>query len=268
MQACNIGGVGVGGNNPARLMGVINCSPESFFSGSYTAPGDVYDRAVSLIEAGADIVDIGARSTAPLSEPISVAEEKARMKKALEGFSGSDIPVSVDTMYPEVLELCIEKDISCINDIHGLANMEFAKIAGDSGLPAVLMATYRTPGDPVGFEAIADALGVVMARAEENGINEIILDPAVGKWTEERTSEDDWEICRRFSELVSTGRPLLAAVSRKTFIGELIDAPPEGRLAATLAVTYDLLGAGASIVRAHDVRETRDLIEVFGRLNK
>lgn len=267
MQTCKIDKITIGGNNPPGLMGVVNCSPESFFSGSYTTPGQVCEQAALLIEKGADIIDIGARSTAPLARPITVAEEIERMKAALSGLSGSGIPVSVDTMYPEVLEMCIRYDISCINDIHGLANDKFAKIAGDSGLPAVLMASFKEPGDPVGFDAICDALNVVLNRAKERGIDEIILDPAVGKWTPERTSEDDWEICRRFDELNATGYPLLAAVSRKTFIGELVNAPPEGRLAGTLAVTYSLLEAGASIVRAHDIAETRNLIDVFGKLN-
>lgn len=248
-------------------MGVINCSPESFFSGSYTSPEGVYEQATQLIEKGAEIIDIGARSTAPLSAPISVAEETERMKTALSGLSGSGIPVSIDTMYPEVLGMCIRYEISCINDIHGLSNEDFARIAGDSGLPAVLMASYKEPGDPVGFDAICDALNIVLSRAEKHGIEDIILDPAVGRWTQERTSEDDWEICRRFDELNTFGYPLLAAISRKTFIGELVNAPPEGRLAGTLAVTYRLLAAGASMVRAHDVTETRNLIDVFGKLN-
>lgn len=267
MRTCNIDKIPVGGDNPVRLMGVVNCSPESFFSGSYTPPEDVYERAAAMKEAGAEIIDIGARSTAPLSTPITVAEEAERMKIALAGFSGSGIPVSVDTMYPEVLELCIKYDISCINDIHGLANTDFAKIAGDSGLPAILMATFERPGDPVGFDSILDALDVVLERADNYGIDEVILDPAIGKWTPERRTEEDWEICRRFGELKSVGRPLLAAVSRKTFIGELIDAPPEGRLAGTIAVTYGLLASGASMVRAHDITETRNLIDVFAKLN-
>jgi len=267
MQTCKIDKIIVGGNNPPRLMGVVNCSPESFFSGSYSTPERVYEQAARLIEEGAEIIDIGARSTAPLSRPISVAEEIERMKTALSGLSGSGIPVSVDTMYPEVLDMSIRYDVSCINDIHGLANDEFAKTTGDSGLPAILMASYKEPGDPVGFDSIRDALDVVLNRAKGRGINEIVLDPAVGKWTTERTSEDDWEICRRFDELNATGYPLLAAVSRKTFIGELVNAPPEGRLAGTLAVTYSLLESGASIVRAHDITETRNLIDVFGKLN-
>lgn len=249
-------------------MGVVNCSPESFFSGSYTRPEGVYEQAALLIEKGADIIDIGARSTAPLSAPITPAEESERMKIALSEFSGSGIPVSVDTMYPEVLETCLKYEISCINDIHGLANENFAKIAGDSDLPAILMASYSVPGDPVGFDAICDALNIVLSRARDQGIENIILDPAVGKWTPERTSEDDWEICRRFDELNATDYPLLAAVSRKTFIGELVNAPPEGRLAGTLTVTYDLLEKGAAIVRAHDVSDTKDLIRVFEKLNR
>jgi dihydropteroate synthase len=268
MKNCKINKITVGGDNPVRLMGVVNCSPESFFSGSYTRPEGVYEQAALLIEKGADIVDIGARSTAPLSTPISVTDEIKRMKLALSEFSGSGIPVSVDTMYPEVLETCLKYEISCINDIHGLANENFAKIAGDSGLPAILMASYKVPGDPVGFDAMCDTLNVVLNRAENHGIDNIVLDPGVGRWTQERTSEDDWEICRRFDELNATGYPLLAAVSRKTFIGELVNAPPEGRLTGTLAVTYDLLEKGAAIVRTHDVSDTKDLITVFEKLNR
>ena len=248
-------------------MGVVNCSPESFFSGSYTPPGDVYKQALCLTDRGADIIDIGARSTAPLSAPITVAEETERIKKALLAFEGSDIPVSIDTMHPGVLETCLRYDISCINDIHGLANEEFAKIAGDSGLPAILMASYIEPGDALGFDATLDALKLILSRADKYGIEEIVLDPAVGKWTKERTSEHDWEICRRFGELKEIKRPVLAAVSRKTFIGDLVAAPPEGRLAGTLAVTYRLLESGASMVRAHDVTETRNLIDVFDKFN-
>lgn len=267
MQTCRIENITVGGEYPVRLMGIINCSPESFFSGSYTPPEDVYEQASLLIDKGTDIIDIGARSTAPFSAPITTAEETERMKTALSALSGSGIPISVDTMHPEVLEMCIRYDISCINDIHGLANEKFAKTAGDSGLPAILMASYKEPGDPLGFDSIRDALNLVLKRAEKHNINEIILDPAVGKWTRERNFEEDWEICRRFGELRSLERPILAAVSRKTFIGDLICAPPEKRLAGTLGVTYSLLASGASMVRTHDITETRNLIDVFGKLN-
>jgi dihydropteroate synthase len=268
MQTCRIKNIEVGGSAPVRLMGVINCSPESFFAESYTPPEKIFEKACELKDAGADIIDIGARSTAPNSPPISVSEEIKRLKNTLKEFSGSGILISVDTMYPQVLSECLRYDIHCINDIHGLANAEFAKIAGDSGLPAVLMATTKNPGDSVGFDEIYKALKTVIKRAEIAGISEYILDPAIGKWTPDRTCETDWDLCRRFSDFLSLDRPLLAAVSRKTFIGDLLDRPPQGRLTGTLGVTFSLLEKGASIVRAHDVSHTKDLIRVFEKLNR
>ncbi|MBP2133929.1 dihydropteroate synthase [Methanomicrobium sp. W14] len=268
MQNCKINNIEVGSGQPVRLMGVINCSPESFFSGSYIPPGKTYKKACEMVENGADIIDVGARSTAPNSPDITVSEEIERLSATLKEFSGSGIPISVDTMYPKVLSACLRYDIHCINDITGFANKEFAKISGDSGLPAVLMATNEIPGDPKGFDAVYKTLEDVTKRAEKVGVSEYILDPAIGKWTEERTLEDDWEICRKFSGFLNLDRPVLAAVSRKTFIGDLVKAPPQGRLSGTLAVTYGLLEEGASIVRAHDVRDTKDLIKVFEKINR
>ena len=111
------------------------------------------------------------------------------------------------------------------------------------------------------------ALSLVIERAEKYGIEELILDPAIGKWIPEWEPEDDWELCRHFSEFQAFERPLLAAVSRKTFIGDLTGGSPEDRLAGTLAVTYSLMDMGASLIRAHDVRETADIIRVHRKLN-
>ncbi|MDD4126539.1 MAG: dihydropteroate synthase [Methanomicrobium sp.] len=268
MQTCRIKNIEVGGSAPVRLMGVINCSPESFFEQSYTPPEKIFEKACELKDKGADIIDIGARSTAPDSPEISISEETDRLKRTLKEFTGSGIAVSVDTMYPEVLSACLHYDIDCINDIHGLANENYAKVAGDSGLPAILMAADKIPGDSSGFDSVYSTLKTVMERADKAKINDYILDPAIGKWTPERTLENDWELCRRFSEFLDLNRPVLAAVSRKTFIGELVDKPAEGRLAGTLAVTFRLLMDGASIVRAHDVSDTKDLIRVFEKLNR
>ncbi|WOF16540.1 dihydropteroate synthase [Methanoplanus sp. FWC-SCC4] len=268
MQTCKIKNIEIGGSKPARIMGIINCSPESFFSKSYSKTEDAFKKAVELVEEGADIIDIGARSTAPNSPFISITEEKERITSALKDFRGSGIPLSVDTMYPEVLDACLRYDIDCINDIHGLANEEFAKIAGDSGLPAILMATNKIPGDPETFDGVMGALKNVLIRADKFGINNVILDPAIGKWTPQRPVETDWELCRKFSEFKSLKRPLLAAVSRKSFIGALIQKDAENRLSGTLAVTYRLLQEGASVVRAHDVSDTKDLITVFEKINR
>jgi dihydropteroate synthase len=266
MQTCDIGSLTVGGGAPVRLMGVINCSPESFFSGSYVAAGDIAARAGDLIDQGADIIDIGARSTAPHARPISVADEKERIGRALQEIEGFGVPISVDTMHPEVLEVCLRHGIDAVNDINGLANPEYAALVGDAGLPAIVMATIDRPGDAVGVGATMRALGQVLARAERAGIEGVIIDPAIGQWTAERTFEDDWSLCKQFSRFLEFDRPVLAAISRKSFIGDLLHNTPEDRLAGSIAVTYALLELGASVVRAHDAREIHDTIRVFEKI--
>ncbi|MDK2990329.1 MAG: dihydropteroate synthase [Methanoculleus sp.] len=262
-QHCTVNRLRIGGGSPVRLMGVINCSPESFYRGSYTPVGRIYDRALAMLDSGADMIDLGARSTAPGSPAITVAEEAARMDAALSELDGTGITVSVDTRHPEVLEVCLRHDVHAVNDISGLADERYARAVADSGLPVFAMASFREPGDAVGLAATREALEAVVKRCALLGIDEYVLDPAVGRWTLERTSEDDWELCRNFSSFLAFGRPVLAAVSRKTFIGDLLGRGPEDRLAGTLALTAMLVAAGAAVVRSHDVAETADLLRVY-----
>lgn len=266
MQACTIGGVPIGRGEPARLLGVINGSPESFYSGSYSSPATVRREAERQIRAGAAILDIGARSTAPGSPSITVAEEAARMDALLSELDGAGFVVSVDTQYPAVLETCLEHDIHMLNDIGGLANGALARRAGEAGLAACGMASFSSPGDACGVEATLRALGLVEERAAAAEIKCLILDPGIGLWTPARTAEHDWALCCAFDRFASLGRPVLAAVSRKTFLGALTCRPPEERLAASLAVTASLLAKGADLVRTHDVAETADLLLVLDRL--
>lgn len=259
----SIRGIGIGGANPPRLMGVLNISPESFFSDSFTPLDQVTTRVEEMIRAGADIIDIGARSTALTAPPISVAEEKERVIRTLRNLDDSGAVFSLDTMYPEVLEAALRYDISAVNDIGGLANERYAKIAADSGLPVIAMAAHKIPGDPTDISSTHEALKKIIMRAENYGIDQLILDPGVGKWVTERSSEADWELCRRFSELKTYGFPLLAAVSRKTFIGDCLNQPPHERLYGSLAVLYGLLTGGADICRVHDVGPSRDIVKIF-----
>jgi len=269
MQACEINGLSIGEGSPVRLMGVINCSPESFYQGSYVDPEETRERGRAMVADGADLVDVGARATGPGSPPIPIGVERERMVGALSALEGSGITVSVDTIHPEVLEACLRYDIHAVNDISGLSNPRFAGLARDSGLPAILMASRSIPGDAVGFPATLEILRLVVERCGEYGIREFILDPGIGRWVPERTSRHDWDLVRHFGEFLTLGRPLLAAVSRKTFIGELLGQEPDERLPGSLAVALLLAMGGASVVRTHDVRETRDVLmvlsEVLGR---
>jgi dihydropteroate synthase len=267
MHSCAVKGMTIGGGAPVRIMGIINCSPESFFSGSYVPGCAVRDRAFAMIDEGADVIDVGARSTAPGSVPITVAEEIERMETALAELDGSGVAVSVDTMYPEVLEACLRHDIHLINDISGLSNPAYARIAADSGLPVVAMATNRLPGDAKGTEATLEALGTVIERTRAAGIEGLILDPGVGRWTPERTYADDWDLCRNFGRFKAAGYPILLAISRKSFIGDLITRPSEERLAATLALTARLI-PHADMVRTHDVAATYDVVRVIRHMEQ
>jgi len=265
MHSFYINGLRIG-DTPPVLMGVLNISPESFFTGSYVPNSSIRDTAIKMVSDGAEILDIGARSTAPGSTSISVNEEIQRVKEALIHLEGLDYIVSIDTMYPEVLESALHFDICIANDISGLLNPEMQKIIADANIPAIIMATDKVPGDACSFSDTLDAIEVILNRAGHCGIEDIILDPGIGKWIPDRTADNDWELCRRFGELMEYGRPLLAAVSRKSFIGDATGRAPDNRLAGTLAVTTELIRKGASVIRTHDIKETKDVISVAMKL--
>mgnify|MGYP001197263358 CR=1 FL=1 len=268
MKSCRVNKLEIGGDAPVRLMGVINVSNESFYSGSYVPLEEVRATAVAMIGQGADMIDIGARSTAPNVQAISGKTEAERIDAALTELDGSGITLSVDTIHPGVLDVCLKHDIHAANDIAGFLSPAYAEKVADAGLPAFVMAANSQPGDPVGVEATLAALEGVMRRCEAAGVKDYVLDPGVGTWTPLRSVEDDWELCRHFDEFLRFDRPVLGAISRKTFIGMLLDRIPEERLPGTLAVTVKLLEKGASIIRAHDVAATRDVMKVCERMGK
>lgn len=258
----------VGGRNPPRVMGVLNISPESFFSDSFTPCELVTMRVEEMRRAGADVVDVGARSTALNAPPLSVAEERERVVAAFRELKacGCDAVFSLDTMHVEVLEAALRFDLAAINDISGLGDATYARVAADSGLPVIAMAADGIPGDPLDFAATVAAMRKVCDRAEAAGVADLILDPGVGKWVPDRPLDADWEVCQRFGELQEFGCPLLAAVSRKTFIGDVTGKPAQDRLFGTLGVLMYLLERGADMVRVHDVAATRDVVRVYERL--
>jgi dihydropteroate synthase len=266
MRPCHINKLTIGGDAPPRIMGVINCSPESFYHDSFIPTNEIHKKAVEMVEQGAEILDVGARSTAPNAQAISGAEEAIRIDAALKELDGTGFTISVDTMNPWVLDACLKHEIHAMNDIAGFASPAYVPRVAQAGLPAFVMATEYTPGDAVGVEATEKTLATVVARCEAAGIDNYVLDPGIGIWTPFRSYDENWELCRHFDAFSRFGRPLLAAVSRKSFIGNLVRREPEERLAGSLAVTVFLLQKGASIVRTHDVKETVDAIAVYNRM--
>jgi dihydropteroate synthase len=268
MRQCVVNKLTIGTDAPPRVMGVINCSPESFYTDSYIPTNEIHKKAVEMVEAGADMIDLGARSTAPNAQAINGTTEAERIDAALKELKGTGFTISVDTMNPWVLDVCLKHEIHAANDIAGFSSAIYAKKVADAGLPAIIMAADYTPGDAVGLEETHRALATVVKRCEAAGVGNFILDPGVGVWTPFRSFDEDWELCRHYETFLRYDRPVLAAISRKSFIGNLVNREPDARLAGSLAVTMLLLQKGASLVRTHDVAATVDTIRVFNRMVK
>ncbi|WP_440953026.1 dihydropteroate synthase [Methanococcoides sp. FTZ1] len=266
----DICGLKVGDNHPVRLMGVINLSRESFYKGSVVDMDSVLDVARRMIDGGATIIDLGARSTWPLANPITKQEECDRLLPALELLKDNlDAIISVDTVFSDIAEKALEKGADVVNDVAGFAkDGGMLDVVADHGCPAVVMAADKLPGDTIGMDAIMRSLDDILVRSEERGIDtdQLILDPAIGKWVPEKTPVYDLETIDQFERLKVFEKPVLAAISRKSFIGDLLNKPATERLYGSLAAAAIVVQKGAHIIRTHDVAETLDVVQIAGAI--
>lgn len=254
----------MGDRRPVRLMGVINLSRESFYQGSVAGPQEALSLARAMQEQGADIIDVGAVSTAPGSPAISEELERQRLFPALGDILDSlDITVSVDTQRPAIAADALSRGAQCINDVSGLSHPGMASAVAEHGGSLIIMASRKRAGDLLCLEEIITLLGERMREAETAGVSpeRIILDPGIGRWIPEKTAAHDLAILDGFKRLRCLGRPLVAALSRKTFIGECLHQPnPFQRLQGSLAATAIAVYLGAHIVRTHDVAASRETV--------
>jgi dihydropteroate synthase len=251
------------------IMGVLNVTPDSFSDGGkFFDARAAIDQALSIEQAGADLLDIGSESTRPGSAGTSAAEQLRRLLPVLEGLRGRvKIPVSIDTRKSEVAEMAIAAGVEIINDVSGLKHdPRLAEVAAGHGVPLVLMHMRGTPETmqkkPFARDVMKDVTGGLRASiacARQAGVakGQIILDPGIGFG---KSFAQNYELLGKLSHLGSLGYPLLVGTSRKGFLGATLardgqPAPTEERLWATAAtVTASILG-GAHIVRVHDVAE-------------
>ncbi len=258
-----VAGVKVGDGQPARVMGVINLSRESFYKGSVVPLDSVLDAALKMVNEGADFIDVGARSTWPLAAKISKEEERARLLPAIKALADVEVPISVDTMFSDIAGEALDAGARIINDVSGFtADEQMARVAKEHECPVILMASNEVPGDPVGLDAIMDSLERIINQAGENGIDNIIIDPAIGRWTTKKLPIYDYETIDNLHQLRVFGKPILAAISRKSFIGETLNKPASERLYGSLAATAVAVRNGAHIIRTHDVAPTLDAVKV------
>ena len=269
----SIDGLMVGPSNPVRVMSVINLSPESFYKGGIADSTEKFHEMMKvMLGEGADIIDIGGASTAPQqvygTSEVMTDEEIKRVSQALESIDVAKFPpISIDTTSSEVAEIALDLGVSMVNDISGLhADSGMGKLVADRGVPIVLMANCGAPCESVkqSLSSLEDSLAI----AERAGVKEenIILDPGIGFG---KPPDVDITILQGLSQYTRFNHPLLVGVSRKAFIGHILDQPdPESRLTGSIVATAVAVMNGADIIRTHDVRETRVAVQMGEALRR
>ena len=239
------------------VMGIINLTPDSFSGDGLSADVEsAVELALRFQEEGADILDIGAESTRPGHEKISIDEELNRLMPSLEAVAKRvDLPISVDTYKAAVAKKAVDAGAVIINDIWGLkAESNLAQVAADTGAGLVLMhnqtGTKYVDLIPDIVSSLRDSVGTAL----EAGVlrENIIIDPGIGFG---KNPDQNLEVLNRLNQLTEVGCPVLTGTSRKSTLGLLLDLPPDQRVEGTAATVSLSIVRGADIVRVHDVKE-------------
>lgn len=246
-----------------RVMGIVNVTPDSFSGDGIKDTGAAIEKALAMEKDGADIIDIGGESTRPGADPVSPKEEMARVIPVIKALSGKlKVPISIDTRKPEVAEAALKAGASIVNLVGGIRDKKMPKLLARKGAPVILMHMQGEPSNmqdsPQYRDVMDDIVSELRAQvkiAVEAGIDprKIAIDPGIGFG---KTAGHNLDIVRRLGELRIMGMPILIGLSRKSFIGKVLDSEPDDRLEGSLAGAVLAAANGADIVRTHDVRET------------
>ena len=255
-----------------RIMGIINVTPDSFSdAGEALKPEDAIERGRAMLEAGADILDVGGESTRPGADPVDAGEEIARVLPVVRGLSKLGALVSIDTWRAEVMKAAIEAGAKIVNDVTALTgDPESPSVVAESGLPVILMHMQGEPGtmqkNPQYGDAAAEVFDYLKQRVadcEAAGMeaSRIAVDPGIGFG---KTVAHNLDILNRLELYRDFGPPVLIGVSRKGFIGKLSrDEPPKDRVPGSIAAQLAAFSQGVRLFRVHDVAETRQSLEVW-----
>ena len=275
----------IGDDYQTIIMGVLNLSPESFYKESvYDNLNDLEQVSLEMIKNGAKMLDLGARSTAPWSRKITIQEEINRIIPAMEFLCKiipDDIILSIDTQYREVAEPCCEIAIKTnkkliLNDVSCLkTDPTLGVFIVDQDLPIILMASKNIPGDCLTITEIVKEFELTIKNLQSLGYNEnlIILDPGIGHWIKEKTHIHDLKIINNLNQLRKLQKPILVAISRKSFIGSTLNLEdplkPEDRYNGTLSATAIAVFNGAHIVRTHDINsQLLEIVKIAEEIRK
>lgn len=266
----NVGGELLDLGEP-QVMGILNVTPDSFFSGSRKqTEREIADRVTAILGEGGKIIDIGAYSSRPGADDVSAEEEMERLARGLSVIRdiAPEATVSVDTFRASVARRCVEEyGVQIVNDISGgELDSEMFQTVAELGVPYILM---HMKGNPQNMQEaphydnlmqeMLQYFGSKVDRLHEMGVKDIILDPGFGF---AKTLDHNYELMNRMEDLKVLGLPLLVGVSRKSMIYRLSGTTPAEALNGTTALNTIALMKGASILRVHDVREAVETVNI------
>jgi dihydropteroate synthase len=259
----------------ARLMGIVNVTPDSFSDGGrFMEPDRAIQHARRLVDEGADLLDFGGESTRPGAGAVSAAEELDRVRPVLEGLLSPErtlagVAISIDTSKLAVAEVALDLGATIVNDVTALrSEPELGALCAERDCGLVLMhmqGTPRTMQENPSYEDVVDDVKAFLAEriefATSQGVAEerIWVDPGIGFG---KTVDHNLELLRRLGELEELGRPIVVGASRKSFLGKLTGREAGERLGGTVASNVLALRAGADVFRVHDVAELRQALDV------
>ncbi len=258
------------------VMGILNVTPDSFFDGGkYTLVEQAKERALQMVEQGADVIDVGGESTRPGSDPVSLQEEIDRVCPVVEAIRKEcNIPLSLDTTKSGVVREAIKfGSVEVVNDISALSDPDMAHTVVEAGADIVLMHMQGTPqnmqANPSYKDVIEELKNFFHERihyAEKKGIHKekILIDPGIGFG---KKLEHNLKIFKHLEELTALNYPLLMAPSRKSFIGQCIDDMEADRSYGTAAAVAISIQKGARGIRVHDVKEMKQVAHLASSMS-
>ena len=256
--------------NNVEVMGVINANDDSFFSGSRFKDVEAIEAVETMIEDGANIIDIGGVSSAPNSKSVDAREELARVKPILQAIKKQKlydrVDFSIDSYEPIVVEQALDSGFKIVNDITGLANDEICKLSASYNARAIIMHMQRTPQTMQLAPEYENILSDIYAffeqriqKADSFGVKEISLDIGIGFG---KTLNHNLQLIKHLEHFSTLEKSILVGASRKSMIDKISKSLPQDRLAGTLTLHLEAIKNGASIIRAHDVKEHVQAIKI------
>jgi len=253
------------------IMGILNVTPDSFSDGGeFLDTARAVEHGLKMAAEGAAIIDIGGESTRPGAEPVPPKEQIHRVCPVIKALrKKTDVPISIDAKDVEVAKAALDVGASIINDITALSDERMAELAGERGVPVILMHILGTPATmqtkPKYEDVVAEVLDYLLnraKRAEQHGVakENIFIDPGIGFG---KTLQHNLALLRNIDKFVESGYRVLVGTSRKSFIGKITgQKDPAKRIFGTAATTALCTAAGVSILRVHDVPEMIDVVKI------